>query len=126
MDNQEEQALLRSNEPYGYGFRKQVIESIENGQISINQSSKKYGISRTTIQRWMKTMGNLEKKLREMGGKSAQQQINDLRKRVKELEAEKLIYEVALDIVDEEYGVDSRKKFLPESLQNFMKRNKRG
>jgi len=124
MDRQEEQALYRPGEPYSYGFRKQVIASIENGQISINQTAKKYGISRTTVQRWMKNMGTFDKKLREMGGRSAQQQIKELCKRIKELEAEKLIYETALDIVDEEYGVESRKKFLPESLQNFMKERK--
>jgi transposase-like protein len=105
---------------YSYVFKRQVLDSIENGQLSINQSAKIHGISRSTIQQWMQKFGNFEKKLKQMGGKSAQQEIKELRKRIKQLEAEKLIYETAFEVLDDELKIDTKKKYLPPSLQNFL------
>ena len=70
-------------------------------------------------------MGTFDKKLREMGGQSAKQEIQRLRQKVKDLEAEKLILETALEIVEEEYGVDVKKKFLPESLKDTLRKLKK-
>lgn len=110
---------------YSYSFMKQVLDPIENGQVSINQSAKLHGISRSTIQKWMQKFGNFEKKLKHMGGKSAQQEIKELRSRIKDLEAEKLIYETAFESLDEELGIDTKKKFLPQSLQLFLENTKK-
>jgi transposase-like protein len=107
---------------YSYGFKKQVIEEIENGLISMNQAAKKYHVYRSTIQRWFAKMGNFEKRLRTMGGKSPRQEISALRRKIKQLEQEKEILDFALDMVQEECGVDMRKKFLPESLQTTLKK----
>jgi transposase-like protein len=114
----EEKVILH----YSYGFKKQVIEEIENGLISMNQAAKKYKVYRSTIQRWFQKMGNFEKRLRAMGGKSPRQEISALRRKIKELEQEKEILDFAIDMLQEESGVDIRKKFLPESLQNTLKR----
>ena len=110
---------------YSYGFKRQVLDAIENGQVSINQSAKLHGICRSTIQGWMQKFGNFEKKLKQMGGKSAQQEIRELRKRIKQLEAEKLIYETAFEVLDEELKIDSKKKYLPPSLQDFLKNSEK-
>ncbi len=45
---------------YSYSFKKQVIEEIENGQISMNAAAKKYGASRSTIKKWFDKMGNFK------------------------------------------------------------------
>lgn len=107
-----------------YGKKKEITEAIENGQISMNQAAKLHGISRSTIQRWFKQIGNFEKKLLHMGGKSAQQEIRDLKKRIQELECKEIIYEAAIDVVEKDFGI-SRKKLLPESLQHFLKGTKK-
>lgn len=107
-----------------YGKKKEILDAIENGQISMNQAAKLHGVSRTSIQRWFKKIGNFEKKLLQMGGKSAQQEIRDLKKKIKELESKELIYETFIDIVEKDYGI-SKKKLLPESLQRFLKETKK-
>jgi transposase-like protein len=107
---------------YSYAFKKQVIEEIENGQISMNQSSIKYHIGRSTIQRWFDKMGNFEKRLKAMGGRSAKQEIQLLRRQLKVLEQQNDILNFALDMVEEESGVDMRKKYLPESLISTKKK----
>lgn len=111
-----------TSQGYSYAFRMSVLADVENGLISVNQASFKYGISRSTIQQWIKKYGNLDKKLRQMGGKSAKQEIQELRKQIKELQSQKLILETAIEIVEDEYGVDVKKKFLPKALRDSYKK----
>ena len=121
MKKKETQAEERGYLGYSYVFKKQVIEEIENGFISMNQASKKYNLSRSTIQRWFDKMGNFEKRLKAMGGKSARQEIVLLKRQLKVLEQDNEILHFALDMVKEECGVDLKKKYLPESLDSTKK-----
>lgn len=111
-----------TSQGYSYAFKMSVLADVENGLISVNQASIKYDISRSTIQTWIKKYGNLDKKLRQMGGKSAKQEIQELRKQIKELQSQKLILETAIEIVEDEYGVDVKKKFLPKALRDSYKK----
>lgn len=124
MKKKDNPALKIRVKEISYGKKKEITDAIENGQISMNQAAKLHGISRSTIQRWFQRIGNFEKKLLHMGGKSAQQEIRDLKKRIKELESKEIIYETAIDVVEKEFGI-SRKKLLPESLQRFLKEIKK-
>jgi len=81
------------------------LTKIENGQIADNQAVKKYGVSRAAIQKWMNKMGNLYKKLREMGGNSAKQEIQRLKQKIKALYTRRDILETAIEIVE----IDGRK-----------------
>ena len=110
---------------YPHGLKLSILAEVENGQASINQAAKKYGVSRSAIQRWMRKMGTFDKKLREMGGNSAKQEIRRLRQKIKDLETQKIILETAIEIVEEEYGVDVKKKFLPEPLKDTLRRLKK-
>ena len=49
---------------FSHGFKLGIINEVENGLVSVNQASIKYGIARSTIQRWMKKMGNFDKRLK--------------------------------------------------------------
>jgi transposase-like protein len=107
---------------YSYSFKKQVIEEIENGQISMNAAAKKYGASRSTIKKWFDKMGNFDKKLRSMKGKSPGEKIREMKARIDRLEQEKEILSFAIDMISEETGTDMLKKYLPESQKNLQKR----
>ena len=111
-----------TSQGYSYAFKMTVLADVENGLISVNQASIRYNISRSTIQTWIKKYGNLDKKLRQMGGKSAKQEIQELRKQIKDLQSQKLILETAIEIVEDEYGVDVKKKFLPKPLRDSYKK----
>ena len=122
----EEQANKITYQGYSWGLKINIIEEIENGQVSINQAAKKYGVSRTTIQKWMKKYGNLDKKLREMGGRSPKQEIAELKKKLRQAELERDILETALEIIEDEYGVDVKKKFLSQYQRDTLKKQKKG
>lgn len=101
---------------YSYAYKMEVIESIENGKLSQNQASRIYGVHRKTISGWLKKYCNFEKRLREMGGKSPKQNIADLRAKLRVSEGENEVLKAVMSIIEEEYGEEVLKKYLPESL----------
>jgi transposase-like protein len=123
---EESQATKITYQGYSWGLKISIIEEIENGQISINQAARKYRVSRTAIQRWMEKYGNLDKKLREMGGRSPKQEIAKLKKKLKQIELERDILETAIEIIEDEYGVDVKKKFLSQYQRDILKKQKKG
>ncbi len=48
----------RSGKEVSFDFKLSVIDEISNGLISLNYASKKYNISRSTIDYWMKKLSN--------------------------------------------------------------------
>lgn len=106
---------------YSYGFKVAIIERIENGQLSINQAAKEYDVSKSGIRKWVKKYGNLDRKLRNMQGKSPKQEIAELKKKLKEAEKKVMIWETAMEIVEEEFKVDVKKKYLTEYQKHVLK-----
>lgn len=121
MKSKEEVATEINAITYSFAYKKQVVDEIEQGLVSMRQACIKYSLHRQTVQRWFKKYGSFDKKLAAMGGKSPKQEIQVLRKQVKDLELEKEVLDMAIDIVSEIYGEDVRKKYLPESLINGRK-----
>jgi len=121
MENEQKQASKITYQGHSWGLKISIIEEIESGRISINQASLKYGVSRSGIQKWMKKFGNLDRKLREMGGRSPKQEIAELKKKLQKAELERDILETALEIVEDEYGVDVKKKFLSQYQRDTLK-----
>ena len=111
---------------YSYAYKREVIQSIENGKLSQNQASKIYGVHRKTIRGWLDKYGNFEKKLREMGGKSPKQNIAELRAKLRVAEDEKEVLKAVIGMLEEEYGEDVIKKYLPESLHKTLPKRKKG
>ena len=106
---------------YSHGFKIAIIERIENGQLSINQAAKEYDVHRTSIAKWIKKYGNLDRKLRNMKGKSPKQKIAELEKKLKEAEKKVLIWETAMDIIEDEFQVDVKKKFLTRYQRHVLR-----
>ena len=117
-------AADRWKNQYSYAYKIEVIESIENGKLSQNQASKVYGVHRKTIAGWLRKYGNFEKKLREMGGKSARQELADLRAKLRVSQGENQVLKAVMRIIEEEYGEEMLKKDLPESLLKTLPRKK--
>lgn len=59
METQNTPPCRRKNgKQVSFEFKIFVIEQINNGQISLNYASKKYDISRSTIDYWRKKLSN--------------------------------------------------------------------
>lgn len=118
-------AKERFKNRYSYAYKMEVIGSIENGKLSQNQASKYYGVHRKTISGWLQKYGNFEKKLREMGGKSPKQNIADLRAKLRVAEGENEVLKAVMSIIEEEYGEEVLKKYLPESLHKKIAQDRK-
>lgn len=106
----------RSQKDYTLAFKLQVVEEVESGQLSQDAAQRKYGIQgNATILVWLRKHGRLDwrPKSNGMGKKPPpNKKIAELEKKIKRLEAEKTILNMAIDIADETLNTDIRKKYL--------------
>ena len=105
-----------------YGLKRKVISEITNGRISKNHASKKYQISRSTIDYWMLKFTTLEEKQNQM---SKNDELKKLKNRIEELE---FIKDFQQDLIAEfeiETGDIKSKKYLPEHLAKEIEKKRR-
>lgn len=106
----------RTQRDYSLAFKLQVIDEVEKGHLTWKQSQKKYGIQgRSTVLVWLRKHGTLDWISKVPMKKKAPPKtyISQLEAKIKRLEAEKEILNRAIDIADDMYQTDIRKKYLP-------------
>lgn len=112
---------------YSHAFKLQIIEEIDNGFISRHGASVKYEISRSSIDYWWRKYSKLAFQ-KDMAEKFSKDPINEnkrLKKRLAELEAELELMDMAVEIIEEETGINLRKKYLPESQKSTKKKKRK-
>ena len=123
MDTQKKQPCRKKNgREVSFDFKLSVIDEINNGLISVNYASKKYNISRSTIDYWMKKLSNYASKSK---GMSLKEENKKLKERIEALE---FIKELQQDIIvdfEKVTGQELSKKYLPETLANEIARKKK-
>lgn len=108
----------RTQRDYSLAFKLQVVDDVEKGLLTWKQSQKKYGIQgRSTVLVWLRKHGTLDWKSKTPMKKKAPPKtyISQLEKKIKLLEAEKEILNRAIDIADDLFHTEIRKKCLPLS-----------
>jgi len=111
---------------YSYAFKVAIVDQVENGQLSANQAAKIYDVSPSGIRKWVKKYGNLDHKLLNLKGKSPKQEIAELKKKLAKAEKERNIWRCAVEIIEEEFGVDVKKKYLSNYEKLILKEIKKG
>lgn len=114
--------LRRSQKDYSLAFKLEVVVQVEKGHLTYKQAQVKYGIQgRSTVLVWLRKHGQLDwKNKTPMKDKQPpRKKIHDLEAKIKRLEQEKLILNRAIDIADEQFGTNIRKKYLPLSQAAF-------
>lgn len=107
----------RTQKDYTLAFKMQVVEEVEAGLLSQDAAQRKYGIQgNATILVWLRKHGRLDwsSKPQPVSKKKSTpgRKIAELEKKIKRLEAEKMILNTAIDIADETLNTDIRKKYL--------------
>ena len=122
MDKKTKQSCRKKNyNKVGFELKLFIINQIHNGQISVNYASKKYDISRATIQYWIKNYSTLEQKKL---GMSKQDEIKKLKERIEELEFVKDFQQDVIADMEIITGVDMSKKSLPKTLAEEIQKKK--
>jgi len=98
-----------------------VIDQIKNGQISVNYASKKYDISRSSINYWIKKYATFEQNNR---GMSKDKEIKQLKEKVEELEFVKDFQQDIIADMELITGVNLSKKSLPKTLAKEIEKKK--
>jgi len=123
MDTQKKDTCRKKNgREVSFDFKLSVIDEINNGLISVNYASKKYNISRSTIDYWMKKLSNYASKSK---GMSKNDELKKLRERVEELEFIKDFQQDMIVEFEKITGEELSKKFLPEHLAQEIQRKKK-
>ena len=116
MNKGQFRVLKRTQKDYTLAFKLQVVGEVERGELSQKGACRKYGIQATSsILTWLRKYGRLDwdPKKETMGKKSTpNRKIAELEKKIRRLEAEKVVLNLAIDIADETLNADIRKKYL--------------
>ena len=118
----QESCPKKQHQKVGFDLKLSIIDEIKNGLISVNYASKKYNISRSSINYWMQKLSNFKQNNRSM---SIQQENKKLKERIQELE---FIKELQQDIIvdfEKITGEELSKKFLPKTLANEIAKKKK-
>ena len=114
----------RTQKDYTLAFKLQVVDEVENGELSQNAAQRKFGIQgNATILVWLRKYGRLNWYQNSYVAKkpTPNRKIAELEKKIKRLEAEKMILNTAIDIADETLNTDIRKKYLSLLLEESNK-----
>lgn len=134
----------RTQKDYSISFKLQVVKEIELGQLTRSQALQKYGIqSGSTIRNWLKKYGNFDyhytvgqsnnmDKTPEQRILELEQELKLAKKKQVRLEhqlsqADKkvIIFDMMIDIAEEELDISIRKKSDPKLLERMLnKKNK--
>lgn len=104
MNKGQFQVRKRTQKDYTLAFKLQVIEDVESGLLSQDAAQRKYGIQgNATILTWLRKHGRLDwsPKSQPVSKKrpTPNRKIAELEKKIRRLEAEKMILNTAIDIV---------------------------
>jgi hypothetical protein len=123
MESPENEPIRKRNgKQVSFKYKLFVIEQINNGQISLNFASKKYNISKSTIEYWMKKLSNLEQTDK---GISKDDEIKKLKSKIEDLEFIKEFQQDLIIEFEQVTGEELSKKYLPDWLSNEIQRKKK-
>lgn len=143
MESNNSKYVKRTQKDYSTSFKLQLVAEYEQGFLSKTQLQKKYGIqSISTISRWIQKFGTFSngfKVTSKIMKKTPEQRILELEQQVKLLEKQKseaeflanqtqkkvILFDMMIDIAEEEFKIPIRKKPNPELLKNLRKYNKK-
>ncbi len=106
--------IRKTRKDYSLAFKLQIVNEVEKGELTCTQAQRKYGIQgKSTVLVWLRKHGRLEwKESTDMKKKTPNKKIQELEKRLKRLEQEKEVLNMAIDIADNQFNTDIRKKYL--------------
>ncbi len=99
-----------------------IIDEIHNGLISVNHASKVYGISRSSINYWMKKLSSFVQTKKSV---SLKEENKKLKERIEALEFIKDLQQDIIVDFEKVTGQELSKKYLPEALANEIARKKK-
>ena len=141
-EESENEYVRRSSKDYSLSFKLQVVEDVERGLLGIKEAQYKYGIQgNATVSTWLRKHGNFDwvNKSPLKMPKSKDQKFLELEQKVLLLEKQKkalekkaetsdkkvILFDMMIDIAEQEFKIPIRKKYSPEQSTSFEKNTKK-
>jgi transposase len=105
---------------FSENFKREKVREIESGRTRVSEICKQYEVSSVNVNRWINKFGSMKKKKERVivETDSDTKQLLELKKKIAELErivGQKQILldfkDKMIDLAEETYGVDIKKKF---------------
>ena len=120
----------RTQKDYSMSFKLQVVKEIEQGELGIKASLRRYGIqSHSTVLNWLRKYGNFdwENQTPSNMPKTQEQKLLELEQKVKLLKKQKaflekqietadkkaIIFDMMINLAEKEFNIPIRKKCSP-------------
>lgn len=134
--------VRRTQKDYSMSFKLQVVQEIESGLLSATAATKKYGIQGgQTVLNWLRKYGTFDRELhvRYTMEKTPEQKLLELEAKVHLLEKQKqslekqlkfqqdkaIMFDMMIDIAENELNIPIRKKSVPGASNASKKNNKK-
>ncbi|MGE6220382.1 hypothetical protein ACQKCH_11195 [Nubsella zeaxanthinifaciens] len=106
--------VKRTQRNYSLAFKLEIVNAVEKGELTYKQAQLRHGIQgKSTVLVWLRKHGRLDWKESEIMKKDTpNKKIKELERKLKRLQAEKEVLNRAIDIADDQFGTDIRKKYL--------------
>lgn len=132
----------RTQKDYSLSFKLQLVQEIEQGELTKAQAKLKYGIQGdSTVTKWLQKYGNFdwENQVKPIMAKTPEQRILELEAKVKLLEKQKsraehlaeradkkaIIFDMLVDMAEKEYDIQIRKNYTPDLSTSSKKSTKK-
>ena len=131
MDEIESKRKKRTQCDYTMGFKLQVVDAVEKGDMTYGQAQKIYGIQgNTTVLKWLRKHGKMDwtqpvRLTMPKIPKEKETPAQTIKRLERELEDERLrnlLMNEVVDILDAEYGTGLRKKYIAKERDAFKNR----
>ncbi len=133
--------VRRTQKDYSMSFKLSVVREIESGELSLKGARDKYGIQGDhTVEKWIKKYGTFDRELqvRFTMEKTPEQKLLELEAKVRLLEKQKqsleqqlkfqqdkaIMFDMMIDIAENELNIPIRKKSVPEASNVLKKKGK--
>lgn len=111
----------RSQRDYSMAFKMMVVAQVEKGEMTYKQAQSHYGIQgRSTVLIWLRKYSNLDWSkpslfaMKTPSGETPAQKIKRLERQLSDERLKNSILNDMIDIMDNQYGTEIRKKLLPK------------
>ena len=123
--------VKRTQKDYSLSFKLQVVQEIEQGELTRSHALSKYGIqSGSTIRTWLKKYGNFDwnNQTSHAMAQTPEQKILELEEKIKLLEKQKaraeylaeradkkvILFDMMIDLAEKEFNIPIRKNSKPK------------
>ena len=123
--------VRRSQRDYTLAFKLEIIAKVERGDFTYIEAQRRFGIQgKSTVLVWLRKYGNLDWKI-PIVMQSPNSKIKELEAKVQELEKKlemerlrRSMSDTILEVAEEQFGIQFRKKYSPEQLNDLLKKKK--